>query len=135
MGRGDGGMNVRLVLPWPTTSNHKLVPVRRGNKTRLIKSSGAREYMALAARTIMAMSPRPKMPIGRYRVSLYLSPPWNTRRAWDIANREKSLIDAIAQAQVIQDDSMIDELLIYRDKYVEGGQVLVVISLTERNEP
>lgn len=120
---------MNLSLPWPATGNHRMMPVRRGKHVRLISSPGARADKNAIHYTIAAMQPRPVMQPGRYNVTLYLCPPWNTKRRWDIANREKTLIDALVAAEVIADDSLIDELHIIRDTYVEGGRVNVVIEL------
>jgi Holliday junction resolvase RusA-like endonuclease len=120
---------MKLSLPWPSTGNHRLMPVKRGGKIRLISSREAKDDKRAIYFAIAAIHPRPIMPPGRYNVTMYLSPPWNTKRKWDIANREKTLIDALVSTQVIEDDSLIDELHLIRDSYVEGGRVNVLIEL------
>lgn len=49
------------------------------------------------------------------------------RRLRDIDNHIKSLLDALTQAGVWEDDSLIDELHIYRGEVVKGGKTTITI--------
>lgn len=62
---------------------------------------------------------------GRLRVDVTLHFP--DRRMRDIDNHIKSLLDAITQAGVWEDDSQIDELIIRRGEIVKGGKCYVSV--------
>ncbi len=66
-------------------------------------------------------------PAGRLSVGVELFPP--DKRTRDIDNfGGKSLMDALTNAGIIEDDSLIDELKIVRRNIVKGGMCRVFIS-------
>ena len=50
------------------------------------------------------------------------------RRIRDIDNYAKSLIDALCQAGIFNDDEQIDRLNIVRNEVIKGGQCIVTIA-------
>ena len=98
-----------LTLPWPPTTNNAYATVNG----RRVKTRAARTYALEAERTARAAHPHPPFTrADRLHVTIDLYPP--DRRAFDIANREKLLIDAIAPALGFN-DNQIDQLLIRRN--------------------
>jgi crossover junction endodeoxyribonuclease RusA len=49
------------------------------------------------------------------------------RRKSDIDNRIKSLLDALVQAGLFNDDSQVDELHVYRGEIIRQGKALIRI--------
>lgn len=50
----------------------------------------------------------------------------------DIDNYIKSLLDALTQARVWEDDSLIDELHVYRGDIIKGGKTEVWIEVLDK---
>lgn len=48
-------------------------------------------------------------------------------RRYDIDNRLKALLDALVDAHVMKDDSMVDKIILERGPVVPGGMVRVWI--------
>ena len=48
-------------------------------------------------------------------VAVFITFYTNNKRRWDIDNRVKALLDCLEKADIIQDDSQIDALLIKRE--------------------
>ena len=63
---------------------------------------------------------------GRVAVQIIACPP--DRRARDLDNLTKALLDALQHGGIIQDDSMIDDLRITRAQVIKGGKVRVVVT-------
>jgi crossover junction endodeoxyribonuclease RusA len=59
-------------------------------------------------------------------VRICIHPP--DRRAFDLDNRLKALLDALAHAGVYEDDGQIDELNIQRGPIVPGGKAIVEVT-------
>lgn len=118
----------RLVLPWPPSMNN-LTAVVRGRK---ILSSRGRTYRANALAAIQEQG-SPKLGEARLRVELLLNPPTAARR--DVANFEKACVDALVFANVMSDDSQIDDLRIVRGEVLRpDGQVIVLLEPYARPE-
>jgi crossover junction endodeoxyribonuclease RusA len=98
-----------LTLPWPPTTNNAYATVNG----RRVKTRTARQYALEAEHATRLAYPRPPFTrTDRLAITIDLYPP--DRRAFDIANREKLLIDAIAPALGFN-DNQIDQLLIRRN--------------------
>jgi crossover junction endodeoxyribonuclease RusA len=59
-------------------------------------------------------------------MEVYLFPP--DRRKRDLDNYMKGLLDALTVAELWTDDSLVDQLHIFRGEIVSGGSVRVEIS-------
>lgn len=66
-------------------------------------------------------------------VSIYLHAPDRRRR--DIDNHVKSLLDACTQANIMDDDSQVDRLLVIREPIVKHGLCRVRIELIDSLPP
>jgi crossover junction endodeoxyribonuclease RusA len=66
---------------------------------------------------------------GSARLCLIATFYFSTKRVADISNRIKALEDALVQAGLMDDDSQIDEIHIYRGAIVRGGKTLVQIDV------
>ena len=112
-------MRLVLELPLPPSMNHYW---RWGGRRMLISRAG-REYRELVIQ--MLAGRRSPALTGRLDVAIAVHPP--SRRAIDLDNRLKSLLDALEHAQVYRNDSQIDRLEVVRAGIVPGGQVVVEI--------
>ena len=118
-------MTTHLTLPWPPTSNHAYATVTTKGASRRVKSAAARNYALVAAILTKRVHPLPIFTSrDRLDVSITLHPP--DARRFDIANREKILIDAISRV-VGFDDSQIDRICITRGDLHQDGIVNVTI--------
>lgn len=108
-----------LELPFPPTNNH-LTTVARG---RRISSTKCRQYRSAA---LAAIGNRHGSPLAnRLVVTVDLHAPTRAKR--DIDNYVKAVLDAITVAQVWEDDSQIDRLIIRRGHIIKGGKCIVTI--------
>lgn len=93
--------------------------------------SGSRRFLTLQAREFKVqvahiVSQQP-IKFGNARLSLTVTLCFKDRRRADIDNRIKSLLDALVQSGLFDDDSQIDELHIYRGLIQKQGLALVKI--------
>ena len=82
---------------------------------------------AFKAEVVLASIGHQKYGSDRLSVSITLNPP--DKRIRDIDNSIKSLLDAMCQAGLFDDDSQIDKLLVERGTIVKGGLCKVTILL------
>lgn len=114
--------DVILYLPWPPTVN-SYYKVARSGVRYLDKNVGI--FRDRIAESISEQCP------GLYLdepifMEVYLFPPDKRKR--DLDNYMKGLLDALTEAGLWEDDSLIHQLHIYRGARVDGGQVKVEIS-------
>jgi endodeoxyribonuclease RusA len=122
---------LRLVLPWPPTTNNLYATVS-GHR---VKSAEGRRYDLRVKLVVWRMfdhrAPADSWPLEPpYRVSIELHAP--RRMRYDVANREKAVMDAIFAA-IEEDDSTIDDLRIWRgepDKVNPRCEVLIEEALS-----
>lgn len=115
------GRTVLLTLPWPPSTNK----IWRAVRGRVLASKAARVYKARVAAWLPVGPVRPLT--GRLIVWMTLHPPATLEQVWDIANREKALMDALTAQRVWVDDSQIDSLMLVRGKAVGEGYVELAI--------
>jgi len=110
---------IQLLLPWPPSVNNYWLA--RGN-TRFISKAGKQFRQAVAEECaqqgVVALE-------GRLAVYVALFPP--DRRARDIDNILKALLDACEHAGCYASDNQIDELQIIRQGVQKGGHCTVLI--------
>lgn len=119
-----------LELPYPPSANTYWRSVVIKGAVRVLISEAGRKYRKAVHEAVLLSSPsQRKAPAGRLDVGIMAYMP--DRRVRDIDNLNKALLDALTHAQVIEDDSLIDKLLIERGPVVKGGKVRVYISTLE----
>jgi crossover junction endodeoxyribonuclease RusA len=95
-----------------------MYPTVRGR--RVLSSEG--KLFKQAAWAAIYQQKRPAMPFScRLALTLRFYPP-NTHRR-DISNLVKAVEDSLVYAQVMVDDSLVDDLRVLRCAVVEGGRV------------
>lgn len=128
-------MTLRFTLPWPPSVNTYWRHIVLGGKfkkarAQVLLSEQGRAYRVNAVAS-MAEQRVPRNALrGRLGIRLTAHPPDNRRR--DLDNTLKGLLDALGHAQVIEDDSAIDELTIVRGPVRPQG--VMQIELRELGE-
>jgi crossover junction endodeoxyribonuclease RusA len=93
--------------------------------------AGSRRFLTLSAREfkkeVAHIASQQHINFGNKRLSLTVTLHFKDRRKSDIDNRIKSLLDALMQAGLFDDDSQIDELHVYRGEIIKQGKALVRI--------
>ncbi len=118
---------IECTLPWPPSVNRYWRHVVIGRGARVLLSAEGRRYQAAAAKHLMIQRQARQWPVlplaGRLAVEIDAYPP--DRRARDLDNVCKALLDAIQHAGLILDDSQIDSLLVRRCGVIRGGWVVL----------
>lgn len=116
-------MTVEFSIPWPPTANNLFANSERGGRHTAPKAKAFRK--AVGENVLLQRVPRHQLS-GRLRVTLMLQAP--DRKAYDIDNRVKATLDALVANGVIADDSIIDELFVYRRQpQPPAGQARIII--------
>ena len=113
-----------IVMPWPPSLN----AIWRVFGGRVILSKSARQYINAAPKHLPAGRVTPLR--GRLCVWLTLHPPQKLAsrgQHWDIANREKLLLDVLTKQRVWLDDSQVDCLVIQRGAPTARGAAVLQI--------
>lgn len=117
---------MKFNLPWPVSLNryYRCLP-RRG----VVISAAGRKYnnhVNVAMQVLYIKNPEWKKKLeGRLHVNVLMNPP--TKRACDLDNYCKSLLDSMEKAEVFVNDNQIDQLVIERGEIVKFGLVQVEI--------
>lgn len=113
-----------MVLPFPPSLNTYYRSLRKGPLAgRVLISEKGRDYRSvvdIAARRANAFVG------GRIKVEIVAHPP--DKRARDLDNLFKSVLDALQHAKVIENDSQVDDLSIRRGEIRKGGEIHLRIS-------
>ena len=75
------------------------------------------------------VSLQPTKTVGDARVEVTITLFPTDKRVRDIDNSVKSCFDALVQANVMNDDSQIDILVVQRGEQIKGGKALVTIKI------
>lgn len=111
-----------LELPWPPSINTYWRRV--GNRTVL--SAKARAYRAEAVACCLEQrAPR----LGTARVRLAITAHAPDKRARDLDNLCKGILDSLEFARVFDNDEQIDELHVVRGAVTKPGQVLIHVEI------
>jgi crossover junction endodeoxyribonuclease RusA len=114
-------------LPWPPTVNTYWRSIMRGPLAgRVLLSERGRNYRKNVADEVTAQQVRIGALAGRLAVHVSAFPP--DRRARDLDNLSKGVLDSLKHAGVIRDDGDIDDLHLVRGRVVAGGYLLVRLS-------
>jgi len=101
---------------------------------KILLSLIARNYKRAAAAALPVGRVPPPL-TGRLLVWMTLHPPLKLANArWDIANREKLMIDTLTEQRVWLDDSQIDAMVILRGQPAGAGRVELTIHTLEPGE-
>ena len=115
-------MSIVLSLPFPPSAN----TIYRRSKWSTYLSQKGRDYKAKVAELISDYRPAINNPLhGRLSVFMAVSSP--TKRAYDVDNRQKLVIDSLQDAGVFDNDEQIDYLAIMRHPPSKGGYCTIVI--------
>lgn len=124
-------MTLRLTLPWPPSLNRIYRAAGKGIKLAEV----ARDYKRAASAALPVGRVPPPL-TGRLLVWMTLHPPLNLAGSrWDIANREKLMIDCLTAQRVWLDDSQIDALVMLRGEPSGAGRVELTIQTLEPGVP
>ena len=108
-------------LPWPPSVNHYWLLVNRGSRPAKIIGKKGREFREAVQEIVGDKTPLTK----RLKVTIWAYPP--DRRKRDLDNVFKATLDSLEHAGVYEDDNQIDELAIYREEIIKGGELRVRI--------
>jgi crossover junction endodeoxyribonuclease RusA len=114
-------MTYILHVPWPPTVNSYYVHTKNGS---FISKKG-RQYRGLVLESVQEQAPGITLD-QNLLVECVLYPPDKRRR--DLDNYMKALLDALTEAKLWEDDSQVDQLLIYRGEVVTGGVIKMEIT-------
>ena len=112
-------MTDALQIPWPPSTNS----LWRARAGRNILSQHYRDWRKTAGLEVMAQ--RPKKHSGPVSIAIELSAP--NKRAFDIDNRSKALLDLLVMCHVIEadDSSVVRELHVRCGEGFTGARVFV----------
>lgn len=114
--------DVVLHLPWPPSVNDYYGCGRQGQRYVKLK---VREYREHVIESLSEQCPGLYLDEHLF-MEVYLFPP--NKRIMDLDNRMKGLLDALTQGNLWEDDSLVDQLHIYRGEIVKGGSVRIELS-------
>ena len=114
---------VNLQLPWPPSVNTYWRHISLRGKARVLVSKAGRDYRVAVQRAVLAARGVAQM-AGDVRVSIVAYPP--DRRARDVDNLLKAVLDSLEHAGVYLSDSQITTLSITKSRTVHRGGVLAV---------
>jgi crossover junction endodeoxyribonuclease RusA len=119
-----------LTLPWAPSVNAYWRHIAKWPLAgRVLISEKGRNYRTEAVGVMLDQLGRYPRLSGRLAVTLAVNPPDRRRR--DLDNMPKAILDALTHAQVILDDSQIDDLHIVRGPPTPGGCVVVSIKVIQ----
>ncbi len=113
-------INLEIHLPWPPSVNHYYVHAKNG----MFISKKGKEYRASVKDYIYEQCGRLKI-TEQIMVSSILYPP--DARTRDIDNYNKCMLDSVSDAKLWIDDSLIDQLFIFRGSVCKYGKVVLFI--------
>jgi len=116
----DGEKSTILYLSWPPTVNNYYTHTRNG----VFISKKGRLYKNAVESEIREQAPSVHI-TDRIAITVYMFPP--DRRKRDLDNYMKALQDSISKAGLWEDDSLIDQVYMYRGEVIKGGQIVVKI--------
>lgn len=123
--RGSTVLPIVLVLPYPPSVNTYWRHLSKGPLAgRTLISERGRSYRLDVMETLLVQRVG-KAPEGNLAVTIEARMP--DRRKRDLDNIPKALLDALTHAAFWVDDSLIDDLRIWRSDLM-GGQIIVTIA-------
>lgn len=95
---------LEFFTPFPITANHAWLV----NGARRFRTKQYLEFEKAVKEIVDGRTMQP----GTYRIKIYLFP--DNQRRFDADNRVKTLLDAITGAQLWEDDSLVNEIHVYK---------------------
>lgn len=117
---------IELRLPWPPSVNTIWRNVVINKRPRTLLSASGRKWFDAATVEVVQQRAGSKL-LGRVHVDVTLHAP--DRRAIDIDNRAKALLDACTKGGLWHDDGQVDVLTLRRAEVRRGG--LAVLRVQE----
>ncbi len=114
--------DIVLYLPFPPTINSYYKMTRQGQR---YLDASVRAFRQKVADTVNEQAPGLKLDCPLF-MEVYLFMPDKRKR--DVDNYMKGLLDALTEAGLWEDDSLVDQLHIYRGEIVKGGLVRIELS-------
>ena len=99
---------MHLTLPWPPSVNHYW----RVCKGRMCLSKAGKQYRTDCLAAVLSQIGKPTTASYAVTVEIAAYPP--DRRVRDLDNLLKATLDALSYCGILQDDSQIDDLRIFR---------------------
>lgn len=119
--------SIALSLPWPPSMNTYWRSIMKGPLAgRVLLSEKGREYRKQVAAAVLEQRVPVKLLTGKLAVWIHVLPP--DRRARDLDNLLKGVLDGLHHAGVIRDDCDIDDLRVSRFAIRAGGELQIRIS-------
>lgn len=116
--------SLAMCLPWPPSLNTYYRSLNKGPLAgRVLISEKGRDYRAHVQMLVRGVN---AFVGGRIKIELGAYPP--DKRARDLDNLLKCVLDSLQEARIIENDSMIDDLQIIRGEVRKGGEMHVKIS-------
>ncbi len=116
------GPVIELRLSWPPSVNTIWRNVTINKRPRTLLSKPGREWFTVASAEVTQQRAGTRI-LGRVAVDLTLHAP--DRRAIDIDNRAKAVLDALTKGGMWHDDGQVDVLTVRRAEVVRGGLAIV----------
>ena len=116
------GPVIELRLSWPPSVNTIWRNVVINKRPRTLLSKSGREWFTFASAEVTQQRAGTRI-LGRVAVDLTLHAP--DRRAIDIDNRAKAVLDALTKGGMWHDDGQVDVLTVRRAEVVRGGLAIV----------
>lgn len=130
--RYTGPLTIRIRLPWPPSANHMFPTVVRGKHAVRVLSADGKEYRRQVGLHVLAQHIPVRQLHGKLGVLIECYP--KDRRAHDLGNLEKAILDSLTAHQVIEDDCYVDDLHLIRCEASPTPHVFVTISELLRAE-
>lgn len=113
--------NIILYLEWPPTVNNYYSHTRNG----VFISAKGRKFKHSVELDVQEQYPDIQL-TDSVLMEVKMYPPDKRKR--DLDNHMKALQDSLVKCGLLEDDSLIDQLFIYRGPIVKGGLVIVEIT-------
>jgi len=118
-----------LSLPWPPSVNRMYRSISKGPLAgRVLISEEGRQFRKAVDSVVRQARARQGWQM-RLRVEIAAFPP--DRRARDLDNLLKSILDSLQHSGVFESDSQIDDIRIWRGERVPGGEITVWLTPIE----
>lgn len=114
-------MLYELYLPFPPTVNNYYVKTKRG----VFISMKGKAFRAQVAEAVIEQLPSAYID-DKMLIEVVLYPPDKRRR--DVDNYMKALLDSLTECGLWEDDSLVDQLFIYRGEVHKKGMVFLRIT-------